>query len=789
MNKQISPTGQGRQCNFLQFLHDYTKVIIPIIQRDYAQGRLPENLVLNKSTASKQLVKTSLYEEVRENFVESLKSALTKNKPLVLDYIYGSVPVAGEDKIFYPIDGQQRLTTLFLLYWYVASKEGKIDKNLRSQLKKFTYETRDTSQEFCAALSEMQIDISTLPDTEGALSTKIKDDSKYYNIYDNDPTIRSMLVMLDTLHCALSPFSGLWDKLSNITFWELDLQNFGLTDDLFVKMNARGKRLSRFDMFKSDLEFALKNVAIQEGKIDLEGCAKTWITEVDNDYLDNLWTFDNVYCERNMFRICMFIAGCFGLIRDHAAAYNDKWISNDSEVNYREQVKEIAENKELLPMLCKAFVTFPEWSKEDDAVYNLLITSSRLNKSTNNWVHNSRVRLFAIIYWHAMITDARCKNDFDSFIRIVNNYIYGFREYSIREGQFSSSISNATIAPKFKFIKKLIDDFSNTQDSFKEFILNSHYDELSFEREKLQYPHFEDIEALEKLPFLGRNIQNFFHDNTIFVSAKDLNEIVGNNELCQLTLRIILSYANSRVYGKVANLVFDRTTSQTRRKLIVVDDDRSMAFYHKFAISRDGEFGDKVLSAHEAETPEIKALHYAVKEFAKAYANSTGTTVRNKLKSLYNLRLSTLKFPKDDILDYLIKYDEFYCENGIYILVRNPLFIDDAYDIYCTNKERNLYYGYYQPFYKAIANKINEKFTNYNDNTIKRGYTLSNGWKLIIKPEHNFLIEFNGNPPQVYAGQDSYTLQTTGDCIENICNFLKDIMGQANTVLTQNLQS
>ena len=61
--------------------------------------------------------------------------------------------------------------------------------------------------------------------------------------------------------------------------------------------------------------------------------------------------------------------------------------------------------------------------------------------------------------------------------------------------------------------------------------------------------------------------------------------------------------------------------------------------------------------------------------------------------------------------------------------------------------------------------------------------------RTFIKPEHNFLIEFNGNPPQVYAGQDSYTLQTTGDCIENICNFLKDIMGQANTVLTQNLQS
>lgn len=775
---QMNNVAQGKQYNFLQFLQGYTKVIIPIIQRDYAQGRIPENSEPDKPFVAKQSANTSLYKEVRENFVESLKVALTEDKALVLDYIYGSVRIAGDDKIFYPIDGQQRLTTLFLLYWYVAAKENKLNDDIRIQLKKFTYETRDTSQEFCAALTDMHIDVATLPNTTKALSTKIKDNSGYYNIYNYDPTICSMLVMLDALHHALSPYSGLWDRLSNITFWELDLQNFGLTDDLFVKMNARGKRLSRFDMFKSDLESALKKAANDAGKTDIDGNAKMWVTEVDNDFLDNLWAFDKDYCERNMFRICMFLAGCFGLIRDNAAANNETWITNDTEVNYREQIKEIAGNEELLNALCRAFATFPDWSKLDDAVNDLLISSAKRNKSNNNWVHNSRVRMFAIIYWHIMIKDNRSKNDFNAFIRIVNNYLYGFREYSIRDGQFASSISYATIAPRLKFIKKLIDDFSDTHDSFNEFILNTSYSELSFEREKLKYSDFKEIEALEKLPYLGRNIQNFFNNNTVYITADELETIVNGDNLCHLTLRIILSFAKNRAYGKVTNLVFDRSTAQTRRKLIVVNDDRSMAFYHTFAISKDGEYGDKVLSAHDASSPEIKDLHNAVVKFARAYAASTGQTVKDKLESIYLEQLNKLTFPKGDILDYIIKYDEFYYKNGFFFLVRNSLFSDDAYDIYCANKERDLYKGYYQPFYRAIANLLGEKFDNYNDNTIKNGLKLSNGWKIIIQPNCDFIIQFNGAPPKSYEGQEHYTLQTEGDCINCIYNFIEKIKCQ-----------
>ena len=784
MNSQLNTLAQGRQCDFLQFLQNYTKVVIPIIQRDYAQGRKPEISGPNKPEVVKQHTRTSFYEEVRENFVESLKVALTEDKTIVLDYIYGSVPTAGDDKIFYPIDGQQRLTTLFLLYWYVASKENKLDDQIRNELKKFSYETRDTSQEFCAALTEMRIDVASLSNQE-ALSTAIRNSSSYYNVYDFDPTVCSMLVMLDALHHALSSFNGLWGKLSNITFWELDLQNFGLTDDLFVKMNARGKRLSRFDMFKSDLESALKRAAISAGKADIDGSAKMWVTEIDNDYLDNFWEFDNIYCERNMFRLCMFLSGCFALIKDNSAlsaAYDETWIFNDTEVSYREQINEIANNSELLTALCRAFYTFPKWSEKDDGIKSLLITSVSLNKSYTNWTHYSRVRMFAVIYWYIKIEDARRDDDFNAFMRIINNYIYGFREYSIRDGQFASSISNATIAPRLKFIKQLIDDFSDSKDSFNDFILKASYRELSFECEKLKYPHFEEIESLEKLNCLGRNIQNFFYDQRVYVSADDLNTIISDDQLCHRMLCIILSYTGNRNYGKITSLLFDRSSSQTRRKLIAVQDDRGMGYYHTFSVSKDAEFGDKILSAHKTSSPEICDLHDAVIKFAEAFAKSTEKTVEGKLKSIYEARLKTLQFPKDDILDYFVKHDEFYFENGFYILARrhldrsNTYFTDDAYDIYCTDRGRNLDRGYYQPFYLAIANKLNEKFIKYTGNTIKEeGYLLSNGWRLIIQPQCNFLIKFNGKPPKSYVGQEELFFETKGDCIESVCNFIKEI--------------
>ena len=65
-----------------------------------------------------------------------------------LDFIYGTT----ENDRLNPLDGQQRLTTLWLLHWYIALRADMLNEDNCAILKKFTYETRITSREFCQNL-------------------------------------------------------------------------------------------------------------------------------------------------------------------------------------------------------------------------------------------------------------------------------------------------------------------------------------------------------------------------------------------------------------------------------------------------------------------------------------------------------------------------------------------------------------------------------------------------------------------------------------------------------------
>lgn len=123
------------------------KIEIPIIQRDYAQGREGKA-------------------DIRTNFLNALLEVVD-GKKLELDFVYGSVKKDKEgNTTLQPLDGQQRLTTLFLLHWFVATKENKLDDELKKLLTKFTYETRTSSREFCNDLINKGIEFDNLLETD-----------------------------------------------------------------------------------------------------------------------------------------------------------------------------------------------------------------------------------------------------------------------------------------------------------------------------------------------------------------------------------------------------------------------------------------------------------------------------------------------------------------------------------------------------------------------------------------------------------------------------------------------
>ena len=217
------------------------KSSIPIIQRDYAQGR--------KDAAT-----------IRDKFLHEIFNRLDNDENLFLDFVYGNI----EGDKFIPIDGQQRLTTLFLLHLYFAKKEKKDCEYLKG----FTYETRSSSREFCERLVNADIDFN-----KDEISADIKNYSWFMPFWENDPTVKSMLVMLDVIHDKFKN-SNFYDRLENIKFRFLELKEFGLTDDLYIKMNARGKPLSEFENFKAEFEKELSQ--------DIKA-------KLDNEWLDLFW--------------------------------------------------------------------------------------------------------------------------------------------------------------------------------------------------------------------------------------------------------------------------------------------------------------------------------------------------------------------------------------------------------------------------------------------------------------------------------------------------------------------
>jgi len=220
-----------KEVAFEENRYKFNGIQIPMIQRDYAQGREGEG-------------------EIRKRFLKAIFNALENSTALDLDFVYGAKKTIDNNELFIPLDGQQRLTTLYLLNWYIGNRELDDDKlqELRNSLAKFSYATRATSDTFCEILSKTTISFITSP------SEEIKNASWFFDSYKLDPTVQSMLVMLDAIHIAYgAEKKDLYSNLNQIRFYILPLDGFDLTDELYIKMNARGKQLTYFENFKADL--------------------------------------------------------------------------------------------------------------------------------------------------------------------------------------------------------------------------------------------------------------------------------------------------------------------------------------------------------------------------------------------------------------------------------------------------------------------------------------------------------------------------------------------------------
>ena len=238
--------------------------------------------------------------------MDYLVKALTQQSPVQLDFVYGAerqdtrltdncapnncAPQVG--KVLIPLDGQQRLTTLWLLHGYLLALEqvsnhpeqlSPEEREAQCQLlARFVYETRQSAKDFCGYwLQEV---------TERACRELVDKPSEYLRNcawfdpeWEKEGTVTAMLGMLDEVASKRAELQAVpYGRLSEcIRFYYLHIGKFGLSNELYIRMNARGEQLTSFEHFKSSFYKVIQHHPNLSSIKD----------KMEYDWVDALWQY------------------------------------------------------------------------------------------------------------------------------------------------------------------------------------------------------------------------------------------------------------------------------------------------------------------------------------------------------------------------------------------------------------------------------------------------------------------------------------------------------------------
>lgn len=251
-------------------------LLVPDYQRDYAQGRVNDLKIL----------------DTRRNFVADIIAAATNRRQTHLGLVFGSDNNGLNG--FVAVDGQQRLTTCFLYHLYISkSLSGEADGELAARLKKFGWFGRVYTSEFTEFLFD--VDWKPIVNTKSPLSLTLKRSKDYFSVWENDPTVNNMLVMLDEIHSQMSNIKhyslkeiegNLVSDNCKLNFDYMKLEP-GTDEFQYQKMNSRGRDLTTYELFKQkfmsecNVSEELKEKLDNEWLIFFDKLANNENTEVD----------------------------------------------------------------------------------------------------------------------------------------------------------------------------------------------------------------------------------------------------------------------------------------------------------------------------------------------------------------------------------------------------------------------------------------------------------------------------------------------------------------------------
>jgi len=399
--------------------------VIPEIQREYVWGlnrdHILENFLneihkwYNEHIEFQKRIQNEVDEKIKvlidskgytaaQSEIEELKKGVDSDTSKNIGFLYLYKPAYSSpysEKIDYHlIDGQQRLTTLFLLWFYLSVKNDRkkdFAEAVRISESKvslaFNYRVRYLTQKFLKAMIE---NISTVDDI---ISMEHK--SWFLSHYKSDATITAFVSAFKHIHEEfIHSEEGLTDYVFNqIKLWLFTTNVTKQGEELYITMNSRGKATSTNESVRAKL--------FEEGEDNRAKIrwSKSWEEWQDIFWKKSITKKDaKKSADDGMDSFLASVAGLEGLLKKDAK--NEKTFLNTSVFKEKGFPAESLAKNLSMEILQKYFVSLSFITDPEN------IASFKVNYNYSTWIDNAIDAIWSIFNknesnWLADYTDSK----------------------------------------------------------------------------------------------------------------------------------------------------------------------------------------------------------------------------------------------------------------------------------------------------------------------------------------------------------------------------------------------
>lgn len=479
-------------------------VYIPDMQRDFCWG-----------TTRIDNTDITLF----KNFINTLEQNISqKNKDFTMGLFYGYT----ENKRLYLCDGQQRITSLYLILLY-GYKVGLVNEDIltHNNITTLQYAVRDSSLFF---LNDLFVHIKHIERIES-----IKATDWYINEYNNDDTIINILASLKTLE---TNYENKQDSLNNLITYILNEINFIFIDmdtrengeETYVLLNTTGEPLTRIENLKPYLVYddnttSMENNATKWEVIEQFFWEQSMLISETQSNLDR-----NTKAETLMNKFLDIITTAeyqknkIDLIKDKDKDKNKNYKNTTVYANILTSISlgeysDYYKDKTNLEIIIEYFNNFLSYYDLLGKEYQKYIINKIYKIDNNNFIREYYT-IISIIYFAKKFISSDNHNKED-----IKNQAIDFFEffYNIFERNMEGGLENINIYDVIQSIKQLdnsdIISLLYVQGSF---IFKDHEEYLKL---KILADNIEYRDELKRLFHSAYNLKNFKHRILLIIEA------------------------------------------------------------------------------------------------------------------------------------------------------------------------------------------------------------------------------------------------------------------------------